>query len=119
MQTNTTIVLDLASLNPNTTSDSYGPVNLGNSIKCAITAQVYFRGNASENVRTLILSSWDDTNYDTEPYAQFDVPVAGNQTVRTTYAILPDPKYIKARVVNLDSNVTADSVKVIITYTEP
>jgi len=119
MQTNTTVVLDLANLPPNTTSDLYGPVNLGNSIKCAITAQAYFRENASENVRTLIVSSWDDSDYDTEPYAQFDIPVQSNQTVRTTYAILPDPKYIKAQVINLDSNVTADNVRVIVTYTEP
>jgi len=119
MQTNTTIILNIANLAPNTTSDLYGPVNLGNSIKCAVTAQAYFRSNASENVRTLIMSSWDNANYDTEPYAQFDIPVQGNQTVRTTYAILPDPKYIKAQVINLDPNVTAESVRVIVTYTEP
>jgi len=119
MQTNTNTILEIEHLNPNSTSDLYGPVELSNSIKCAITAQAYFRENASENVRTLILSSWDNANYDTEPYAQFDIPVQGNQTVRTTYAVLPDPKYIKARVVNLDPNETADYVKVVVTYTEP
>ena len=119
MQTNTNVILEIEHLPPNSTSDLYGPVELSNSIKCAITAQAYFRENASENVRTLILSSWDDANYDTEPYAQFDIPVQSNQTVRTTYAVLPDPKYIKARVVNLDPNVTADYVKVVVTYTEP
>ncbi len=118
MQTNTTVVLDLAYLNPNTTSDLYGPVNLGNSIKCAITGQAFFNESAVDNVRTIILSSHDDSDYDTEPYAQFDIPCNPNQTVRTTYAVLPDPKYIKAQVVNLDSNYTAESVKVIVTYTE-
>jgi len=33
--------------------------------------------------------------------------------------VLPDPKYIKTRAINLDPNITADSVKVIVTYTEP
>lgn len=119
MISNVTTVLSIEHLNPNATSDLYGPVSLENSIKCAITGQAYFRENASENVRIVIMSSPDDGDYDTEPYAQFDVPVAGNQTVRTTYAVLPDPKYIKARAINLDSNVTADSIKVIVTYTEP
>jgi len=119
MISNTTVILDIPHLNPNTTSDLQGPVSLENSIKCAITGQAYFRENASENVRVLIMSSPDNANYDTEPYAQFDIPVQGNQTVRTTYAVLPDPKYIKAQVINLDSNVTADNVRVIVTYTEP
>ena len=119
MQTNTTVVLDLANLPPNATSDLYGPVNLGNSIKCAITGEAFFNQSAVDNVRTMILSSWDDSSYDTEPYAQFDIPCNPNQTVRTTYAVLPDPKYIKAQVVNLDSNYTAESVRVIVTYTEP
>ena len=116
---NTTVILNIAHLNPNTTSDLQGPVSLENSIKCAITGEAYFRENASENVRVLIMSSADNINYDTEPYAQFDIPCNPNQTVRTTYAVLPDPKYIKAQVVNLDSNHTAESVKVIVTYTEP
>ena len=119
MISNVTTILSIEHLNPNATSDLLGPVNLENSIKCAITGQAYFRENASENVRIVILSSPDDDNYDTEAYAQFDVPVAGNQTVRTTYAVLPDPKYIKARAINLDPNITADNVKVIVTYTEP
>jgi len=119
MISNTTTILNVEHLNPNTTSDLFGPVSLENSIKCAITGQAYFRENASENVRIIILSSPDDDSYDTEAYAQFDIPVAGNQTVRTTHAVLPDPKYIKARAVNLDPNITADSIRVIVTYTEP
>jgi len=119
MISNVTTILNIEHLNPNTTSDLLGPVSLENSIKCAITGQAYYRENASENVRILILSSPDDSDYDTEAYAQFDIPVAGNQTVRTTFAILPDPKYIKTRAINLDPNVTADSIKVIVTYTEP
>ena len=119
MISNVVTILNIEHLNPNATSDLSTSVSLQNSIKCAITGEAFFRENASENVRAMILSSPDDTNYDTEPYAQFDIPVAGNQTVRTTYAVLPDPKYIKARVINLDPNVTADSVKIIVTYTEP
>jgi len=119
MNTQVATLLDLAHLNPNTTSDLGSSVNLGNAIKCAITSQAYFRENASENVRILIMSSADDSDYDTEPYAQWDIPVNGNHTVRTTYAVLPDPKYIKAQAINLDPNVTADSIKVIATYTEP
>ncbi len=119
MQTNITTILEIAHLNPNTTSDLYGPANLGNAVKCAVTAQAFFRENASHNIRAIIVSSPNNSEYDTEPYAQFDIPVASNQTVRTTYAILPDPKYIKARVVNLDANMTADYVKLIVTYTEP
>jgi len=119
MISNVTTVLNIEHLNPNATSDLYGPVSLESSLKCAITGQAYFRENASENVRIQIMSSPDDGDYDTEPYAQFDVPVAGNQTVRITYAVLPDPKYIKARAINLDPNITADSIKVIVTYTEP
>ena len=119
MNTQTATLLDLAHLNPNTTSALGSSVNLGNAIKCAITSQAYFRENASENVRILIMSSWDDVNYDTEPYAQWDIPVQGNQTVRTTYAVLPDPKFIKAQAINLDQNTTVDNIKVIVTYTEP
>ena len=119
MISNVTTILSIDHLYPNATSDLYGPVSLESSIKCAITAQAFFRENASENVRVIIASSPDDSDYDTEPYAQFDIPVSGNQTVRTTYAVLPDPKYIKARVINLDPNVTADYAKVIVTYTEP
>jgi len=119
MISNVTTVLSIAHLNPNATSDLYGPVSLESSIKCAVTGQAYFREYASKNVRIVIISSPDNGDYDTEPYAQFDVPVAGNQTVRITYAVLPDPKYIKTRAINLDPNITADSVKVIVTYTEP
>jgi len=119
MISNVTTILNIEHLNPNTTSDLYGPVSLESSIKCAITGQAYFRANASQNIRTIIVSSPDNSDYDTEAYAQFDIPVAGNQTVRITHAVLPDPKYIKARVVNLDPNETADYVKVIVTYTEP
>ncbi len=119
MLAKTNTILEIEHLNPNSTSDLYGPVKLESAIKCAVTAQAFFRENASHNIRAIIVSSPNNSEYDTEPYAQFDIPVASNQTVRTTYAILPDPKYIKARVINLDANMTADYVKLIVTYTEP
>jgi len=117
MNINVTTILDVDSLGPGEETDLRGPVNLVNSVKCTVTAECSFR-NAEDNARVQLFSSYNNVSYDTEPIAQWDIPVNKSATVRTTIALLPDFRYVKARFQNLDSNETIDNCKVIVTYTE-
>ena len=118
MNINVTTILNVAGLGPNSETALYGPVNLKDAVKCTVTGECSFRNNQS-NARVQLFSSYDNTNYDTEPIAQWDIPVNKSQTVRTTIALLPDFYFVKAKFQNLDANETIDNCKVIITYAAP
>jgi len=118
MNINVTAILDVASLGPNEETALEGPVNLKDAVKCTVTAECSFR-NAADNARVQLFSSYNNASYDTEPIAQWDIPVNKSQTVRTTVALLPDFYYVKAKFQNLDTNETLDNCKVIVVYAEP
>jgi len=118
MNINVTTILDVASLGPNEETSLEGPVNLKDAVKCTVTSECSFR-NAVDNARVQLFSSYNNASYDTEPIAQWDIPVNKSQTVRTTIALLPDFYYVKAKFQNLDTNETLDNCKVIVVYAEP
>lgn len=118
MNINVTTILNVDSLGPNEETDLQGPVNLKDSVKCTVTAECSFR-NAEDNARVQLFSSYDNVSYDTEPIAQWDIPVNKSSTVRTTIALLPDFYYVKAKFQNLDNNEPIDNCKVIVVYAEP
>ena len=118
MITNSTILLSVDYLAPNSTSDVSGGLDLSDVLKCAIQGQAYFKENTSQGVRIHIYGSMG-YGYDTEPYAAFDIPVHGNKTVSTSISLVPDPHYIQAQAINLDPNQTAESIEVRVAYTSP
>ncbi len=118
MITNSTILLSVDYLPPNSTSSLSGSLDLSDVLKCGVQGQAFFRENASSNVRINIYGSMG-YGFDTEPYAAFDIPVHGNQTVLLSVSLIPDPYYIKVQAINLDSNQTAESVQVRVAYSSP
>jgi len=119
MQENTTILLSVSAIPPGQTSSLSGYIDLRDALKSHWTGECDFASNASQNARVLLYSSHDHTNWDTEPIAQWDIEVHGGQTVRSSVAIIPDFRYVAAKMQNLDENNTIENCKVRVTTVSP
>jgi hypothetical protein len=55
-----------------------------------------------------VFASYDDTNYDTDPVEQFDLPFLINAARSQTFSIASRARYLKAQIVNTDSGANKD-----------
>lgn len=97
--------LDLAN------STAIGPTSTDTLINLAIEITVAYNASATAGCTVKLFASYDGTNYDTDPYDQFDMPFTANTTKSQTFAVNPAPKYLKVGVTNLDTaqDITAFS----------
>lgn len=63
-----------------------------------------------------IFASYDDTNFDTDPIEQFDLPFTTNTTKSQSFNITPGPRYLKAQVVNNESSGSNKDMTAIYVY---
>lgn len=62
-------------------------------------------GSAATLAGTLkVFGSYNDTNYDTNPIEQFDLPFTANTTKSQSFNLQPGPRYLKAQVVNNETS---------------
>lgn len=88
------------------TSDSF---NL-DAIKALLAGvQVVFGGTPDGNAKLEVLTSPDDTNWDTVAYAQFEIDYSASQTLMKSIPVNVDAAYAKIKISNLDS---ADNISV-------
>jgi len=79
----------------------------------AVTLRASFAANAGSGVRCELYSSPDNVNWDTEPYAKFEISYSAPMVVQRTVAVDPAPYYLKARVHNFATGVAVSAVRVI------
>lgn len=92
-------------------STAIGPTDTSTLINLAIECTVTYNASATAGCTVKLYASYDGTNYDSDPYDQFDMPFTANTTKSQTFAVNPAPKYLKVGVTNLDTaqDITAFS----------
>lgn len=92
-------------------STAIGPTSTDTLINLAIECTVTYNASATAGCTVKLYASYDGTNYDSDPYDQFDMPFTANTTKSQTFAVNPAPKYLKVGVENLDTaeDITAFS----------
>lgn len=92
-------------------SIAIGPTDTSALINLAIECTVTYNAGATLGCTVKLYASYDGTNWDTDPYDQFDMPFAAGTTKSQTFAVNPAPKYLKVGVTNLDTvqSITAFS----------
>jgi len=92
-------------------STAIGPTSTDTLINLAIECTVTYNASATSGCTVKLYASYDGTNYDSDPYDQFDMPFTANTTKSQTFAVNPAPKYLKVGVTNNDTgqSITAFS----------
>ena len=92
-------------------STAIGPTSTDALINLAIECTVTYNASATLGCTVKLYASYDGTNYDTDPYDQFDMPFTAGATKSQTFALNPAPKYLKVGVTNNDTgqSITAFS----------
>jgi hypothetical protein len=93
-----------------TTIDTAAVLMLG--IECKVT----YHASATLGVTVKVFASYDDTNYDTYPCDQWDMPFVADTTVSKTVSTLPAGRHLKVQVYNND---TAQDATAIYVYSHP
>jgi len=117
---NTTVLLETAALQPSGKIESEA-LDLSNVVKLSLTAEAQYNMSKtweSGGLHISVYSSYDGTNWDITPYAEFNAPSNHSKTVRATISILPDPAYIKCGIINQNNNETAYNCKLIARYSK-
>jgi len=78
------------------------------STTLALEVKVTYGSSATLAGTVKVFASYDDTNFDTDPVEQFDLPFTTNTTKSQTFLLTPAPRYMKVQVVN---NETAEANK--------
>lgn len=80
------------------------------SIKALVVGMsVDFGATPDGNVKLEVLTSPDDTNWDTVAYTQFEIDFSVSVTLQKSIPVNSDARYAKIKITNLDS---ADSIDV-------
>jgi len=117
---NTTVLLETPALQPSGKIESEA-LDLSNVVKLSLTAEAQYNMSKTWESRGLhisVYSSYDGTNWDITPYAEFNAPSNLSKTVRATISVLPDPAYIKCGIINQNNNETAYNCKLIARYSK-
>jgi len=117
---NTTVLLETAALQPSGKIESES-LDLSNVVKLSLTAEAQYNMSVtweSQGLHVSVLSSYDGSNWDITPYAEFNAPSNISKNVRVTVSILPDPAYIKCQIINQNNNETAYNCKLIARYSK-
>lgn len=59
-----------------------------------------FHGSATAGATVKMFSSHDGTNYTTNPFFEYDVPLSAGATVRHSFTVLTGHKYYKPQLTN-------------------
>ncbi len=79
----------------------------------SITTRVTYHGSATAAIRLNMYFSPDGMNYDTVPYAYYDINVTAGGTIQETKLVdSPEQGSFKITVQNLDSTYAATIIKV-------
>ncbi|MFA5380106.1 MAG: hypothetical protein WC455_30375 [Dehalococcoidia bacterium] len=92
-----------------TTIDTAAVLMLGIGVKLT------FNAAATGKATVKVFASPDDTNYDSEPCDEWDIPWE-NATVSKTVPTLPAARYLKVQVTNADAG---QSITAIYVYSHP
>lgn len=71
--------------------------------------QVVFGGTPDGNAKLEVLTSPNDSNYDTVAYTVFEIDYSASSTLMKSVPVNADALYVKIKITNLDS---ADSIDV-------
>ncbi len=119
-----TVGKTVATILSNKTAAASGSTTLGDCtvidtnacVGLAIECKVTYNGSATKGVRVKLFGSYDDVNYDSDPYDYFDMPFTAGSTISCSFNTIPGPRYIKAQVTNLDTGQSATGIYV---YSHP
>jgi len=76
-----------------------------------IHCKVAYNAAATLGVRVKLFASYDnDTNYESNPFWQFDMPFTANVTIGYSARVPFSAKYIKVQVTNLDTGQSATAI---------
>jgi hypothetical protein len=86
-------------------------VDLSTALQAEVTAEVTYNASATLGATIRVYTSRDNTNWDTYPAEEIDMPFTAGATVRYSSQISAAAKYVKATVKNLDTaqDITAAS----------
>ena len=118
MENLTAILLNSTIVNPGESIYS-DALSLDRVIKLSLTCSGKFNMSKTwegSGLRVKILSSPDGSTWDITPYAIFDAPSNISKHVYATVSIIPDPSYIKCKIINQNQNETAYECKLIASY---
>ncbi len=87
-------------------------IALSNVTSASATVECKFDGAAKGGLRVHLRSSTDGKNYDSEDFQVFDVVARAGETARQTFHIMPNVRFLKAIVENLDESQPVKDIKV-------
>ena len=95
-------------------SGSYeaGPLDLSAGVGLAVTTKLTFNASATAGALMDVLSSVDNTNFDSIPFNETEVTLTAGGTVIVSTAISSSIKYLKVKIKNQDSAQTITDVTV-------
>lgn len=95
------------------TEQIIGDVTLYRIETFTVTTRVVYNGSATAGIRLNIYFSPDGKNYDTVPYAYYDIDLTAGGTIQETKIVdAPEQGNLRVCVENLDGTYTATSIKV-------
>jgi len=117
----TAVLMNATTINPGESRLTAVPYSLEDFIKLSLTAECYYNMSKtwqSCGLRIKVFTSYDGSNWDETPYAEFDAPSNLSKYARATVSIIPDASYIRCEVINQNTNETAYDCRVIATYSK-
>jgi hypothetical protein len=96
---------------------SSSALDASGAVGITITANVTFNASATAGAVLSILSSPDNTNWDTIPLDQVAITLTAGGTVQITLPVTPSVKYVKAKITNSDASysITAATITAVLT----
>lgn len=90
---------------------SCGLLDCRNARTVSLSCRGTYNGSATETIRVNCYFSADGVNYDTIPYAYFDVDLTAGSACQETHVIdTPEHGYMEVKVENIDSTYAATNV---------
>ena len=80
--------------------------DISTGIGVNVSIQATYDSSATDGVKVLVLTSPDNSNFDTDDdaYVVFYPSFTAGATVQTTISVGPEVKYFKVKVINLDGS---------------
>lgn len=97
-----TKIVDVVSIGNGATETS-DVIELPLSGYLALTIRATYDGAATDGIRCDVFTSPDNTNWDTDTYAEFSPTFLAGATYQKTILVDPSARYIRVNVVNLDA----------------
>lgn len=110
----TVVISALASIAASATS-AISTSSLDTTTSIQVAAEVLMTNGAATfnpNAQLLIFGSMDDSNYTTQPIATYDIVLEASATTRQEFSVMNAPRYLKAKVKNLDTAIAITTISV-------